>query len=274
MPLSVTIAGKQSLVVTPIGATIPVAIVGNDIASLNLYFKKALVFAHPATQADVSSQAQACVDFLRLHVDEIMFNSSWQPWPESNYPFSSPPNTYLYDLSANPSWNFANGARSNYLPQTLCALNFNEWTPKIGQSGVGLNYQQTELNPSYTWGTGPYTELVCAYVCQIYYPGILTHQVKTITRIAGTGILGDPPLSASILKPYWDGGGGTFPAFPPSPTQDVVVSNPMTIDAPIDQDGAHVGQVLQVPIPDSLGVFTITSATPNYYIFGESFLGS
>lgn len=39
MSLSVTIAGKQSLVVTPIGATVPVAITGNDLPSGEIQYK-------------------------------------------------------------------------------------------------------------------------------------------------------------------------------------------------------------------------------------------
>ena len=44
MPLSVTIAGKQSLVVTPIGATVPVAITGNDTSSGQIEYRCSSTF--------------------------------------------------------------------------------------------------------------------------------------------------------------------------------------------------------------------------------------
>lgn len=208
---------------------------------------KSAYFFKSTTLANIVSDTQSTIDFLRLHVDEVMFNSSW-----GNA-------TFAYNFGSFPTWNFSNGFRNSTV-----TLNNIQIVIPLGSAANGILDSAAQIQS----GQPPTTPvIVCAFVTWVRYPNQSSSSAKTINRIVyNYGFTVELLLnSASIIADWYNGGHSTYPNAPFPPDQFEESIN--TIACPDDQDGPHSGQVLECVIPDCLGIKTIASEPFN--IFGE-----
>lgn len=214
---------------------------------------KTAYFKFTSTIGTIGADTTALIAFMMEHIDEIMFNSSWNE------------DTFQYDYSAFPVWSMANGERGNGI-----ALNDIGITVPSGTGGHGIQDSAGILNE----GNPDSTPInICCWVWYTLYPDQTETLTKVISRIqynfnfSGGLILVN---SASLIANWYNAGMAIYPN-PPAPTPQFI-QNLDTIPAPIDKDGPHVGQVLQPPVAPFLGIFTINNAPVNpFNIVGEIF---
>lgn len=216
---------------------------------------KSVYFYMASSLATLQADTANLVAFLNANIATVMYNTSWGD------------STFMYDYGTYPTFNMANGSRSNYVNgggSASLSAHFFGFNPGFSCAGYG------------TYNTLQTTNFIAvAFLTWARYPSATGVLDADIERVIYTfGAVGTLPMqiSASMVAQWYNNSPPSLYPYSPYPPLAIFDSEIATVACPVDQDGSHTGQVLQMVIPTVNPIVNISpTSIPGYtqQLFGE-----